>query len=289
MLLHTPDDLGVTLVVASIGGTAFALCHPGLDGPPDMMTSVVFALDPPAFRVIRQFDTEIVSMVALEGVLYCVDASQHVSIYDSGTWRDIGNPDLRPYRINDLRVVEGEVFGIGNDRMIFVWRDDRWHALTIEEKGLYLYDIATLGSGRYILSGEIGYLATLEGRSFARIDLSTNADLTCVLPLADRRTLVTGWDATLMIVTEEEAELLDVGGRELNFLNAVIWNGRILIAAEDEILELKGNSIATFAAERAALLNTIGARLWRQGVDGIGYLDPGASWIAMPLSATIED
>ena len=61
------------------------------------------------------------------------------------------------------------------------------------------------------------------------------------------------------------------------------------VAAEDEILELKGNSIATFAAERAALLNTIGARLWRQGVDGIGYLDPGASWIAMPLSATIED
>ncbi len=284
MLLHTPDELGVKLLVASEGGRAFALCHPGVDGPPDLSTSIVFELEPPEFRVLRVFDTEIVSMATRTGSLYCIDRLQRVYIYAGGNWTDVGNPDLRPYRINDLRVVNGDIFGIGNDRMIFLWQAERWVPITDEEKGLYLYDIADWGPHGFIISGETGFLAILKDRAVHRIDVPTNVDITCVLPLSTDKVLVTGWDATAMFVGRDESEIIDVGEREFNFLNAVKWNTKILIAAEDEILELEGGAVESFAAERAALLSTAGDRLWRQGTDGIGYLDSGGEWMSAPLS-----
>jgi hypothetical protein len=287
MLLHTPDDLGVKLIVASELGRAFALCHPGLDGPPDLATSVVIQVDAPDFEVVRVFDTEIVSMVALEGALYCVDRLQHVYIYSDGGWNDIGNPSLRPYRINDLRVVNGEVHGIGNDRMIFVWRANSWIPITEEKKKLYLYDVADWGANGYIVSGEAGFLATLKDRTFDRIALPTNVDITGVLPLSADRILATGWDSTVLIVGLDEIQIIDAEAKGLNFLNAVRWNSKTLIAAEDEILELKDNVVEIFAPERATLLSTVGERLWRQGADGIAYLDPGANWVPVPLSADL--
>jgi hypothetical protein len=289
MYLETPDDLGVTLVVAVDDGTAFALCHPGSDGPPDMQTSVVLLISPPVFSLLRVFDTQIISMAVRDGALYCVDASQHVYVYSGGAWTDVGNPDLRPYRINDLRTVGADLFGIGNDRMIFAWTADRWVPVTEPQKGLYLYDIARWGQDIHVVSGEDGYLASLQAGVLRQIDLPTNADLTCVLPLSERQLLITGWDATAMIFSEDEATIIDPGARDLNFLNAVHWQGHVLIAAENEILALNGAGIETFAAQYAALLNVGGSRLWRQGTDGIGYLDPGQAWVSVPLAVDLPD
>ncbi|WP_086998838.1 hypothetical protein [Rhizobium sullae] len=226
-------------------------------------------------------------MATLAGTLYCVDRLQHVYEYTEGTWNDIANPDLRPYRINDMRVVNGELFGIGNDQMIFLWKANTWVPITEEKKSLYLYDIADWGANGHIISGEAGFLAILKDRALHRIELPTNADITCVLPLSAERVLVTGWDATAMFVGLNEVVSIDAGARELNFLNAVRWDSKVLIAAEDEILVLKGDTVETFATERAALLSTIGERLWRQGADGIAYLDPGKEWVPMPLSADV--
>ena len=108
-----------------------------------------------------------------------------------------------------------------------------------EQKKLYLYDIAYWGDNGYVISGESGFLATLKGRMLVQIPLPTNTDLTCVLPLSGDSLLVTGWDATALIVRPHEVQVIDAEGRDLSFLNAVRWNAKILIAAEDEILEVE--------------------------------------------------
>lgn len=287
MLLHTPDDLGIKLVVAAEHGESYAICHPGVDGPPDLSTGVVIHVDPPNYKVIRVFDVEIVSMAFLSGTLFCVDSFQRVYALSGGRWTDMTNPALRPYRINDLRAVNGELFGIGSDGMIFLWRANTWNPIKDEQKKLYLYDIAYWGDNGYVISGESGFLATLQGRVLGQMPLPTNTDLTCVLPLSNDSLLVTGWDATAFIVRQNEVQVIDTAGRELSFLNAVRWNAKILIAADDEILELKGANLEEFSAERATLLSTTGERLWRQSSDGIAYLDLGNPWVNMPLSADI--
>lgn len=287
MELTTPGTLGVKLVVGSDNGDAFVLCHPEVDGPPNLETSIIFLLSGTNFEFIGVLETEIISMTVLNGELFCVNGVQKVYSYSKGQWTEFSNRKLVPWRINDLRVVRNKLFGIGNDGLLFKWEGREWVVLCQEQKGLYLYDVADWGSQGIVVSGENGFLARLEDNVLSQVICPTDTDLTCILPIDAKNLLVTGWQATALITNLEEVNFLDVEPRDLDFLNAVRWQDRILIAASSEILEYRENAIGLFSPLRAALLSTSGNRLWKQDTYGVAFTDDGRNWIDVSLTVDL--
>ena len=89
-----------------------------------------------------------------------------------------------------------------------------------------------------------------------------------------------------MLGNADQLTQLDVGARTETLMNAVRWDNKILIAANEEILELNGTTLSVFETTPAIRLTCDGKQLWKQYGRGVDRFD-GGRWINVPLAADL--
>jgi len=265
----------VVSCVARADGVAYALAHPRRGKTTDTDTSIVFEVSPTKARAIHTFAHEVTGICELDGALFCVDGDADLHEYTpaSGTWKHHAGVGAKVARINQVRATGGHVYGLTGDGIIYDWepRGRRWTALTKEIDGLYLHDIADDARGTRWVTGSEGFLGVLTKGAIQKREVAVQTHLTSVLPLADGRLVITGWEGTVLVGPPDQ--LRAVGRGEESCLDAVWWNERVLVAASKEILELQAGKLVSFAKQAALQLATNGQRLWRADSKGLAWLD----------------
>ncbi len=283
----TPNGLGLKLMSIYSDDVVYALCHPIDDALIDRSQSAIFSVADASPKSVRIFDTEITSIEVYKGSLFCVDRLQKVYEYADDSWTDHDNNSTVPYRINTLRAADGDLFGLGSDGLVFSWTGSEWSARTSEKEDAYLFALVDWVGRGLIVTGNDGLVALLGDGGLEQIDIPTGVALTDALVLADKRLLVIGRRATAVILDDDEATVADSGDRKLSFLNAVLWQDRVLIAANSEIAELKGNRVETFQEIRTGRLYNNGNRLWRQTDGSCWFTDDGIDWTEVVLEVDL--
>ncbi|MEI5677267.1 MULTISPECIES: hypothetical protein [unclassified Mesorhizobium] len=288
MEFATPDTLYSKLVTIVDDGTSFILCHPRDDTGTDPDISILFRARSGTAEVLRVFDREIPSMTALADKIVLVDDDCGVYIFAAGDWSEWTDMDPKLARISNLRTVRSKVYGLCYDGIIYRWDEPNWTQVTDGIPKLYLHDLKGIGQNGLLASGSGGFLAEVVGRGFDRYDIPTNMNLTCILPLGGAQLLVTGWEGTALLGERDEMQFVDQGARDdITFAEAVRWQGRTLVTARDEILELKDNTMVVAWTTRNLGLVTYEEQLWKHSNEGAAYHSSG-EWINVPLSVDMD-
>ncbi|MBZ9863390.1 hypothetical protein [Mesorhizobium sp. CA12] len=285
MKYQTPGGLYPTCIALHETG-AYVIAHPIGDGPVDADRTLLFSVQNDVATLIRDFGIEITGIAWLDGSLFAVDGYSGLYRLRDGEWRDLPDVGDPVPRINALRVVGGRLHGLTSEGVICLWQDPAWVEITPNDDDTYLFDLALEGEGKMMATGDNGFLAYVANGAFQTIDVPTNASLTSVFALSRDTILVTGWNATALMGNADQLRQLDVEGRTETLMNTVRWDNRILIAANEEILELKGTTLSVFETTPAIRLTCDGSQLWKQYGRGVDRYENG-QWINVPLVANI--
>ncbi len=220
----------------------------------------------------------------VSGELFAVDADANLHRFAKGKWTDWNDVGEGVPRINTLRAVGESVYGLTSEGVVCEWTGKKWKELTPNDDETYVFDLALDGRGRLTATGDNGFVAVVEKGEWKRVEVPTHANLTSLLALSPKSVLVTGWSATALVGDGTKWTRLDAGRRTATFMNAVTWSDRVLIAADEEILELEGTKLSVFDKAPARRLASDGAALWKHTSDGIARLD-GKGWKPVALRA----
>ena len=285
MKYRTPGGLYPTVIALHETG-AYIIAHPIGDGPVDADRTLLFEVQNNVATLIRDFGIEITGIAWLDGSLFAVDGYSGLYRLRDGQWTDLPDVGDPVPRINALRVVAGQLHGLTSVGVICQWQNTAWVEITPNDDDTYLFDMALDGSGNTMATGLGGFLAYVVNGAFQQIDVPTNEGLTSVFALSKDTILVTGWNATALIGDANQLTQLDVEGRTETLMNTVRWNNKILIAANEEILELSGTTLSVFETTPAIRLTCDGKQLWKQYGRGVDRYENGR-WINVPLVADI--
>lgn len=285
MKYRTPGGLYPTCIALDDAG-AYIIAHPIGDGPVDADRTLLFEVRNDIATLIRDFGIEVTGIALVDGSLFAVDGYSGLYRLRDGQWTDLPDVGDPVPRINALRVVSGQLYGLTSEGVICLWQNPAWIEITPSDDDTYLFDLALDGSGRMMATGDNGFLAYVTNGAFQQIDVPTNAGLTSVLALSEDTILVTGWNATALLGNADQLTQLDVGGRTETLMNAVCWDNNILIAANEEILELSGTTLSVFETTPAIRLTCDGKQLWKQYGRGVDRFE-GGRWINVPLAVDL--
>lgn len=285
MKYRTPGGLYPTCVALHEAG-AYVIAHPVGDGPVDADRTLLFEVRNDVATLIRDFGIEVTGIAYVDGSLYAVDGYSGLYRLRNGQWTDLPDVGDPVPRINALRVVSGQLYGLTSEGVICLWQEPAWIEITPNDDDTYLFDVALDGNKKLIATGDNGFLAYVVNGAFQQINVPTNASLTSVSALSKDTILVTGWNATALVGNANQLTQLDVEGRTETLMNAVRWDNKVLIAANEEILELVGTTLSVFDTTLAIRLTSDGKQLWKQYGRGVDRFQNG-QWINVPLVADI--
>lgn len=263
---------------------AFVLAHPTTRGQVDVDRTLIFAVQSDEAKLLRDFEIEITGIAHVSGAVFAVDADANLHRFANGTWTDWSEVGDGVPRITTLRAVADRVHGLTCEGVVCEWTGTRWKELTPNDDETYLFDLALDGHGRLMATGDNGFVAFVDQGKWSRLEVPTTANLTSLLVLSPDKLLLTGWSATAFLGDGTRWTEIDAGRRTSTFLNAVAWSNRVLVAGDEEILELDGTRLTLFAETPARRLASDGTALWKHAHDGVAWFD-GKRWKPVPLRA----
>jgi len=276
-------QLQPSFLVAS-PGAAFVLAHPSIAGNVDPVRTLVFSVHDDVATVLRDFEIEITGMALTSAGLFVVDSDANLHRFFDGNWTDWNGVGDSVPRINALRAVEERVYGLTGEGMVCAWTGTTWNQITPSDDETYLFDLALDARGNLVGTGDSGFVGTIVNGAWERLAIPARANITSVLAVSPTSTLLTGWSATALVGDAIGWTSLAVGRRDATFRNAVAWRRRVLIAADQEILELDGSRLAVFQATPVGRLASDGDVLWKQAGAQISRFD-GSGWRPISLRA----
>lgn len=289
----TPDTLAARHCLGMENGDCFVICHLRAKGePPSVDSTGIFLINRNGAELVRYFEwpiPQIKDAILHQDSLYCIDRHGRIYSYSKRKWHDLCCSTPPGFQINFLRSVDSEVYGIGDDGMIFLLKGEAWHPLTKPKKNLYLHDLCKTLEAELIVSGENGFLAQLLNGKFKPIKTTTKQDLTQLIGLPDGKLLVLGWSGTLFILLGSKLTSIKQS-KKIDFLTATNWNGRTLIASQSGVLEYKTGKISEFLKAPTMDICSAGKTLWRIDYETceLSFLTGGESrWKTVKLEMQI--
>jgi hypothetical protein len=262
--------------------TAYVIAHPVDRAGTNTDRTFLFAVQNDQASLLCEFEMEITGIGSVGKTLFAIDGSSNVLCFEAGKWKEFSDVGDSVPRISAVRVLGKDLYGLTSAGVICLWAGSKWKELTPNDDETYIFDLAIDGKGKMIATGDNGFAAYVVKGKFQRLKLPTSQSLTSVLVLADDKLLLTGWEATALIGNAGKFTSLKTNGRDETFSNSVTWNGKILIAAKTEILELKGTVLSTFAKTPAARLVSHQEHLWKIYDSGVARFEKGR-WIGIAL------
>lgn len=288
MRFATPDGLDPTWLAFSDSGQVWALAHPRGDGPVNADVTVLFRIEGAQGVPVRVFDFEITAITALGEDVLVVDEEADSHLLRAGAWTEFPEGEDYVSRLTVLATIEGAAYGLGFDGLVYRWTGSGWAALTDEEEDIDLYDVTRAPDGTLVFAGCDGFVGRISGRGFDRIALPTDVDINGIVALPDGRLVLAGDRGTVFVLDGDEAVLVDLGDLAINFADCVLWQGRVLLPADEAIIELvDGTTPRTFFTGPALRLQTDGTQLWRLWEGGLARHQADGTWTEIALAADL--
>ena len=159
--------------------------------------------------------------------------------------------------------------------------------LPIPDQKSIILDLAQCGDGSLVVCGTRGYLAMISDSGSLHIELPTDAHLCGVFCLG-AEIWVCGYGAVLFHYDGTDWEQIDPGGVETDFLGFVRFEGKLLMAAETAIHEVRPDGIFPFAEVDNRRLSILGDTLFCS-TPYSAHRREGTEWVAVDLAFDIPD
>jgi hypothetical protein len=284
---------GETLEVGGMAGRDFNEIYVRafeIDGEDTVMEATHLAFwNGSIWRLIYTFDIEIVDLAYVEGTgLYCLGTHGELYIFNNNTLSTVNTGISPRVRVSTLRITKSGIYALGPaDRLFKFDASSNWSQIAIEENGATILGLADISATEMIVCGTEAFVAIGSPANLVRTDFPTNVDFNDVL--VDRGSIyLCGQSATMFVRRGDEWVELEVESRDADFLNLCVYESKVLVAAETEILKVGAEVVSLFAEEESQKITVIGDCLFSDGMENIMVLR-GGEWSEFPVSFTVPD
>ena len=284
--ISTPDTLEVGKIVGKDPNNLFLRVFEKFEGEAELRHSYISHWDGHTFKILREFDYEIVDIeIDAEGTLHVLAHNGRYFRYAFGHWDTIseGLPD----RVIQIKLLPSGVYALGKGKVYHLQGSD-WLSIDTGFDRSLIFDLFQKNTDTLLFCGMQGALGEISKDGTVTLaEVPTNANLVSFWSLGSK-VLICGGRSSLLIWYNDEVVPVATDLDTYNFFRFCEYNGRLLISTAKAIVEYTNESVEIAYEISSFRLYNFDNNLFSHGIDRIFRLIE-ENWFEFPVWLEIPE